>query len=223
MVRHTILPRKGEFSHFFCCCSPWAIAIANGACRRMEDELPSTSNGTTVPPAPQPQERPATEPARRRGTKPRTPGTRTPRTPRTPGSVVRTPAPGTLGGRTPRGASGLSISISASDLIGDEATPSGGPTPGVGAGAGVGVSTPLIAVPWTHPVVSPLVTGLAAAGEAGAGESGIDAAPSAGAGAGAGGAASTEANGNGNGPAPPPAEVKPVPVVNGNGKIPHAP
>ena len=98
------------------------------ACRRMEDALPSTSNDTTVPPAPQSQGRPATEPARRRGTKPRTP--------RTPGSVVRTPVPGMLGGRIPRGASGLSISISASDSIGDEATPSGGPTPGLGVGVG---------------------------------------------------------------------------------------
>ena len=50
-------------------------------------------------------------------------------------------------------------------------------------------------------VVSPLVTGLVAAGEAVAGESWIDAAPGAGAGAGvsAGAAASTEGNGNGNG------------------------
>ena len=168
----------------------------------MEDELPSTSNGTTVPPAP--QERPAAEPSRRRGTKPRTPGTRTPRTPRTPGSVVRTPAQGALGGRTPRGASGLSISISASDLIGVSATPPpGGPTPGVG------VSTPLSAVPWARPIVSPLVTGLAT-GEAGVGESGIDAV------SGAGATASTETNG----PAPP-AEV--THVLNGNGSAPHAP
>jgi hypothetical protein len=210
MVRHTILPRNQPNRLT-------AISTGDWAFRRMEEDLPSTSNGTTVPPAP--QERPAVEipsSSRRRGTKPRTPGTRTPRTPRTPGSAIRTPAPGALGGRTPRGASGLSISISASDLIGDSSAtpppplpPPGGPTPGVG------VSTPLSAVPWRRPVVSPLVTGLTT-GEAGAVESGTDAASGAGAGAGAGVAASTEANG----PAPP-AEVQPV--VNGNGQIPHAP
>jgi hypothetical protein len=79
----------------------------------MENDLPSTSNGTTVPPPPARPELP-----RRRGTKPRTPGTRT------PGSAVRTPAP-TLGVRTPRGASALSISISARDMRPDSGTPGG--------------------------------------------------------------------------------------------------
>lgn len=171
----------------------------------MEDELPSTSNGTTVPPPP--PERSAPEPPRRRGTKPRTPGTRTPRTPRTPGSAVRTPGPGTFGGRTPRGASGLSISISASDLIGDSSMP-GGPIAGVGLTPSVGVGTPLSAAPWTRPVVSPLVMGPTTIGSAGVG-SGTEAT------SGGGGAASTEMNG----PTPPP-DV--APVVNGNGSVPHA-
>ena len=93
--------------------------------------------------------------------------------------------------------------------MGDSDTPPGGPTPGVG------VSTPLSAVPWTRPVVSPLVPGLAT-GEAGVGESGIDTVSGAGAGATAAAAAAAEANGP-----TPPAEVKPA--LNGNGPTPHAP
>ena len=58
--------------------------------------------------------------------------------------------PGMLGGRTPRGTSGLSISISVSNSIGDEAMPSGDPTPSVGVGVGVG-EHPVSAVLWTHP------------------------------------------------------------------------
>ena len=89
--------------------------------------------------------------------------------------------------------------------MGDSATPPGGPTPGVG------VSTPLSAVPWTRPAVSPLVAGLAT-GEAGVGESSIDTVS----GAGAGAAVATEANGP-----TPPAEVRPA--LNGNGPTSHAP
>ena len=48
--------------------------------------------------------------------------------------------------------------------------------------------------------VSPLVTGLVAAGEAVAGESRINVAPGADAGASVGGAASTKVNGNGHAP-----------------------